>query len=306
MIIAVNKEPRQVGGGGYHFIRALIESSNKINSKIVFNLLSKDIDAIIIIGMVGKNTFSIKDAIRYKEKHHIPIVIRVNNLDTHAQKNIMSAYLKYNKHVDAGVFVSQWALDYAKQKKLHFKNEYVIRNCTTDCFYSSRVQWNETDPLRIVTHHWSTNNYKGFEVYRQLGQLISSKELKKEFNLCYIGRSQFNLPNFEKKPVLKGSKLVEKLAAQHVYISASKLEAGPYHILEALACGLPVIYGESGGAIAEYVQDCGFCFNAKNLLDSLYTMKNNYNEYYRKVANRNEKEKQRNIAIEYINCLRKL
>jgi glycosyltransferase involved in cell wall biosynthesis len=48
--------------------------------------------------------------------------------------------------------------------------------------------------------------------------------------------------------------LALELPRHDIYLSASQLEAGANHIVEAMACGLPVVYHRDGGSIPEY---CG-------------------------------------------------
>ena len=54
--------------------------------------------------------------------------------------------------------------------------------------------WNKKKPLKIVTHHWSNNINKGFDIYKYLDDLLDDKTWKKRIKFTYVG----NIPkNFK-------------------------------------------------------------------------------------------------------------
>lgn len=309
MNIAINARPKKLWGGGSHFIRALVESLLASGHTVRYDLRKK-VDAIIVVFRSSKAAFGLNSIIRYRKKHPSTVILqRINNLDTHNNKGSFKQYRRYAQYCHGTIYVSNWAKSYTNNEKgLSLPNEYVIPNAVHSEYRKMGPAWNGKYPLRIVIHHWSTNPMKGFHTYRALGAAVSSdKYLKSKFNIMYIGRLQKKLPGITYKKALHGHRLVEKLGAQNVYFTASKFECGPYHVLEAIAAGLPVIYGPDGGAIKEYVGDCGIRFDPKLLLTkSLKRMAQSYSEYFAAVVARNKNENIELLGKRYVQVIRNI
>ena len=90
--------------------------------------------------------------------------------------------------------------------------------------------------------------YEGFDVYKELDNLLITEEWQSKFEFTYIG----NLPKgftFKKAKHLmpmSGIKLGKELSKHHLYLSASINEPAGMHHIEGALCGLPIIYRESG------------------------------------------------------------
>jgi glycosyltransferase involved in cell wall biosynthesis len=79
------------------------------------------------------------------------------------------------------------------------------------------------------------------------------------FELTFAGRSPGGLTGWTAVPPLASKELAELLAAQDVYIAPSRNDPCSNALLEALACGLPALYRQSGGH-PELVGDAGLPF----------------------------------------------
>ena len=65
-----------------------------------------------------------------------------------------------------------------------------------------------------------------------------------------------------------------------IYLTASEEEAGANHVLESLACGLPIAYHENGGSIPEYCVLGGRGYsNFMGLLRTLRQIRDDYSKY---------------------------
>lgn len=305
MHIVFNINPKLFGGGGFHFIRSFSESASSLGHTIGYDL-SKKPDTIILVGQDAKANFQFDDVTKMKSKYDTKVILRINNLDTHAKKGSISHYKKYSKLADSVVYMSDWASKYGKERyNLSFKKEYIIHNIPLSLFYSSVPEaWDHKSPLKIVTHHWSVNKYKGFNFYEKIGRSVAkSKELRKLFHFCYIGRSPKKITGFVMKPFLRGKKLIDKLSAQHAYLTASALEVGPNHVAEGLAIGLPVLYAPNGGAVSEYVGNCGFEINYEKPIPSLISMREQYDNYYKIVQSRKKEYDLSKLCSQYLATL---
>ncbi len=131
-------------------------------------------------------------------------------------------------------------------------------------------------PIRIVTHHWSDNLLKGFDVYEQLDSLIADGELK-GFELVVIGRwpARIKWRAAQTMPPMNGEKLATELRKCHLYLTASRWEPCGMHHVEGAQCGLPLLYHADGGGINE----AGRCYGLEfrdNLAEQLLEMKSRF------------------------------
>jgi glycosyltransferase involved in cell wall biosynthesis len=106
--------------------------------------------------------------------------------------------------------------------------------------------------MRLVTHHWSDNPMKGFDVYEKVDGLIADGTLE-GVELWVIGRwpARYAWRAARTFPPTTGQELADLLRRCHVYLTASRWEPGGMHHVEGAQCGLPVLYHEDGGGIVE-------------------------------------------------------
>ena len=307
MKIAINTRHRKKWGGGSHFVTALEEGLIKSGHSVCHGL-SRKLNAILVVSNSSNMCFGRKQIEKYLSKYPKTAVFqRINNLDTHAKKGNIKRYKKFNKITTGTIYVSEWAKRYARDKKgLDLRNEFVVVNDVSDSFKHMRDRWDKSMPLKILTHHWSTNVAKGFDVYKKIdNELKSNSKLRSDTEFMYIGRfpEKYKLKHFVVKKSLYKEKLAEKIRSRHVYITASLLECGAYHVMEALRCGLPVMYGPNGGSVGEYVGDCGFCFDPnKPMKRHVDRMMNEYDMYYDRIVKRFENKE--SMSDQYLRIMK--
>ena len=78
-------------------------------------------------------------------------------------------------------------------------------------------------PLKIVTHHWSNNINKGFDIYKYLDDLLDDKTWKKRIKFTYVGNvpKNFKFRNTNLIEPKKDNKLSLILKSHHIYLTAS-------------------------------------------------------------------------------------
>jgi glycosyltransferase involved in cell wall biosynthesis len=145
-------------------------------------------------------------------------------------------------------------------------------------FYENRNENIKTSSIpKLVTHHWSTNPKKGFEFYKKLDKFC--KETNK-FEFTYIGRKPDNCKFVNSLPPIDVEKLSKELPKHDIYITASIEEAGANHVLEALACALPVVYHKLGGSIEDYCNNYGKAYMTfDESVNSIETIVKDYQTY---------------------------
>ena len=279
-------------GGGNQFANSLVNAAIKRGFEVTFCLKDKDIDIILLtdprsyIAGITFGSFEIIKYLLFKNKNAI-VVHRINECDERKNTKYMNTFLRWSNYcADYTVFISSWLKKlniYQKNKKsMVILNGGDPRNFRD---YESNV-WDGKSPLKIVTHHWSPNFMKGFDVYKQIDNLLTTKDWKSKIEFTYIG----NLPKdfiFKKaihiKP-LSGKRLGKELSKHHLYLSASINEPAGMHHIEGALCGLPIIYRFSG-ALPEYCKEYGISFEKEDFLPALNKMLIEYPQFKKKIVN---------------------
>ena len=272
-------------GGGNQFANSLARAAKNRGDKITFNLKDKDIDIILLTDPRSFNegiTFGPFQILKYILFNNQTIVVhRINECDERKNTFHMNKLLKYaNYCADHTVFISSWL----KSLDIYHKNipSTVIYNGADEKVYCSKnnLSWNKKEPLKLVTHHWSPNKMKGFDVYSKLDQLINDTDLGNKIQFTYIGNIPmgFTFKKTRHLSPLSGSDLGRELSRNHVYLSASINEPAGMHHIEGALSGLPIIYRKSG-ALPEYCKDFGIPFDNLEIISAIQTMILEYDNY---------------------------
>ena len=240
-------------GGGNMFVKAF----HKLSPDMGVELVQPDTvqgapDAILLAGLDNDGVgISAEQAIMYKMyQDRVKLVLRVNENDARKGTSHMDdMLLKLAPHVDGTVFVSEWLRDYFVERDWPCQNNTIIVNGVDKDIFKSQPKLNN-GKLNIVAHHWSDNYMKGFDVYEQLDEFVGKHPDK--FSFTYIGRDRRTFKNTTVVRPLFGKKLGEELGKYDVYVSASRFDPGPNHVLEALACKLPTLVHKDGGGAVEF------------------------------------------------------
>ncbi len=291
MKIAINFKPNKGSwGGGNQFVKSLIKGAYDESFQVIYDLKQKDIDIILITDPRSYNeeiTFGSLDIFKYLlfvNKNAI-VVHRINECDERKNTKHMNFLLKLaNYFADHTVFISSWL----KSLDIYHKNisSSVILNGADQAIFNdcNNLEWNKEEKLRLVTHHWSGNKMKGFDIYQRIDNMLSTKKWNERIEFTYIG----NLPkNFKFKKTIhilpkNGMALSKELSRHHVYVSASINEPAGMHHIEGILCGLPIVYKNSG-ALPEYCQEFGISFEDIDFTNALESMINEYNYFKLKI-----------------------
>lgn len=208
-------------------------------------------------GLAGGLEFSYDDVLRAKDVHpHLRCIQRINDNDIRKGTTAMDAHLAgCNRAADHTVFVSEWLRDYHAERWFDVNRPHsVIHNgAAPSVFHPFGARaWKPGEPLRLVTHHWSDNPAKGFPVYEALDAAIAAGRLP-GVELWIVGRwpEAIRWRAAKTFPARAGHRLAEVLRACHVAVTASRHEPGAMHPVEAMQCGLPLLYTKDTGGTVE-------------------------------------------------------
>tara|TARA_B100001248_G_C27355054_1_gene443377 strand:+ start:229 stop:1299 length:1071 start_codon:yes stop_codon:yes gene_type:complete len=279
-------------GGGNQFAKELIKAAQNQGHKVVFDLKNIDIDIILLTdprSYTDEITFGSFEIIRYLlfVNKKALVVHRINECDERKNTKHMNRFLRWSNYcADHTVFIGSWL----KDLNLYLKgtpNSVILNGADPHIFKRyGNSYWDGEGPLSIVTHHWSPNYRKGFDIYKHLDDLLAtSKYWDGIIKFTYIG----NLPEgflFKKTKHIQpisGELLGRELSKHHLYLSASINEPAGMHHIEGALCGLPIIYRESG-ALPEYCKNFGISFENVDYLSAIKEMLVEYRNYREKIS----------------------
>ena len=265
-------------GGGNNFAINLFNFLEKKKCKIFFDLNENDLDIILLTDPRSNSlssTFDHYDINKYLSKNINSIVVhRINECDE--RKNTIGVnriLLEANCISDHTVFISSWLKNlFEKYKK--FENSSVILNgADRKIFYHNSMVFTGKNRFKLVTHHWSNHINKGFDVYKSIDDKLSDTFWKKKIDFTIIGNipKKMNFVNTNLIAPISGKSLAEAIQNNHAYITASINEPGGNHQNEAINCGLPTLYLDSG-CMDEYCRGFGLSYTKSNLFQKIEEM----------------------------------
>jgi glycosyltransferase involved in cell wall biosynthesis len=290
-VVAINMFPTSgPWGGSSVFVHQFVSALRRCGIRPVFNL-AYPVDVIIIVdprdGQMNR-AFGMAEIIRYKEEHpEVRVIHRINECDQRKATDFMDECLRQaNRVADHTVFISQWLRDYFIKKWFDpVRSHQVIYNgadpAVFNPLYAHRFRG---ETMRLVTHHWSSNPMKGFNVYQQVDSMIADGRLP-ETELWVIGGRP---PEMRWRAAhlfapVAGAELAGLLRQCHVYITASLWEPCGMHHVEGAQCGLPLLYHEDGGGIVEAGRRYGIGFTEASLAQAIEQMRSRYDQLRDKV-----------------------
>lgn len=252
-------------GGGHQFMRALENEFRQRGFQIENNVLSRATPACLF------NSFNF-DFRRLRRQRHdrCRMVHRVDGpicvyrgFDDGTDRRIAAINAKL---ADATIFQSNYSLRKHQELGLEFRNPVVIPNAPDPAIFSpaGRVAFDPSRKLRLISVSWSDNINKGAPVYQWLDEHLDWSR----YEYTFIGRSPVTFRNIRMIAPVASADLARELRQHDLYITASRNDPCSNSLLEALACGLPALYLNSGGH-PEIAGDGGLAFDSPEEIPAL-------------------------------------
>ena len=252
-------------GGGHQFLRALVSELERRGLAVEVNRISGRTPACLF------NSFNFDfrrlrrfagDDCRMVHRVDGPIgVYRGFDDGTDARIEETNREL-----ADATVVQSHFSLEAHRALGIDLRAPIVIPNAVDPGIFHPPPA---REPLlgrkvRLVATSWSDNPNKGGEVFTWLDRNLDWDR----FELTFVGRSPVPFERIRTLGPVDSRTLADALRHHDVYIAPSRNDPCSNALLEALACGLPAVYLESGGH-PELVGDAGLPFTAPEELPAV-------------------------------------
>ena len=146
---------------------------------------------------------------------------------------------------DASIFQSHYSLMKHRELGFDFPSPVVIPNSPDPALFNQdgRLPFSPDRKIRLVSVSWSDNPNKGAPVYQWLDEHLDWSR----YEYTFVGRSPVTFRNIRMKSPMASPDVAAELRQNDIYITASRNDPCSNSLLEALACGLPALYLNSGG-----------------------------------------------------------
>ena len=252
-------------GGGHQFLRAFMRQAVDKGLSLENNQLSRTTRACLL------NSFNFDEKrLQWLKRDRVLYVHRVDGpIDVYRGRDdgVDRKIQIINKKIaDKTIFQSQYSLEKHLELGMEFQNPIIILNAAdTDIFHSrGRSVFSYECKTRLIASSWSDNFNKGASVYQWLDDHLDWDR----FEMTFVGRSPVNFKNINMIPAVDSFRMAELFRSHDIYLTASRNDPCSNSLIEALTCGLPAIYLQSGGH-PEIVKQAGAGFEAAEQIPNL-------------------------------------
>jgi len=261
-------------GGGNQFMMALRKALKHQGVRVVVNRLSEDVD----VHLCNSAWFDVSLFQQATKKRRVRMLHRIDGpislyrgADAGEDDQVYALNREFSS---ATIYQSGWCFQRSLTPGYEPVRPLVIHNgVDSKIFYpSSRLTLKPKRKIRLVATAWSDNPRKGKSIYQWLDEYLDFDR----FAVTFVGRIDAAFRNIQHIPPQTSQNLARILREQDIYLTASENDPCSNALLEALACGLPALYFESGGH-SELTGFGGLPFNGpEHLLTQLERLVNHY------------------------------
>lgn len=260
-------------GGGHQFLRAFINQAKLLGFRVENNMISRTTRACLF------NSFNFReqrllrmkrDSVLYVHRVDGPVDVyrgRDNGIDRHIHS-------VNHRIADKTIFQSKYSLEKHLELGMKFREPVVIMNAADPQIFHphGRVSFSLDRKIRLIASSWSDNVNKGVLVYKWLDENLDWTR----FEMIFVGRSPVMFKNIHMIPPVDSFRMAELFRDHDIYLTASRDDPCSNSLIEALTCGLPSVYLQSGGH-PEIVGQAGAGFeSAEQILGLLEKIVNDY------------------------------
>lgn len=255
-------------GGGHQTLRALVRECRRRGVRVAINVIPPDGRACLL------NSFNF-DADRFER---FATGLSPECRMVHRVGAVTSLYRGYDdgtdahvadintRFADATIAISHATVEMYRSIGIELVDPHVIYNAVDpDIFHPrGRIPFDRGRKTRIISVSWSDNPRKGGPALRWLEGAIDLSR----YEITFVGNTQESFERIRHLPPAPSHELADLLRQHDVFLTATENDAYSNALVEALSCGLPAVYLDSGGS-AEAVKGGGFAFAVRDEIPEL-------------------------------------
>ena len=245
-------------GGGHQFLRGLQRELRGRGIEIEENRISRGTPACLFnsfnfdFGRLGR--FS-RDGCRMVHRVDGPIGV-YRGFDDGTDRRIAELNATY---ADATILQSRYSLEKHLELGFELRDPVVVPNAADPRIFHppERRDSLQGRRVRLIASSWSDNRRKGAETLAWLDRNLD----RDRYEMTFLGRAPARFERIRAVGPVGSEDVAELLRGHDVYIAASRDDPCSNALVEALACGLPAAFLESGGH-PELVGEGGLAFRS--------------------------------------------
>jgi glycosyltransferase involved in cell wall biosynthesis len=249
-------------GGGHQFLRALTRELATRGVTVELNLVSGRTPACLF----NSFNFDFARLHRFSDRgarmvHRVDGPIGVyRGFDDGTDRRIAEIN---GELADATILQSRFSLEKHREVGIHLRDPVVIPNAVDPAIFHPPATREPLDGrrVRIVVSSWSENPRKGVGTLEWLDRNLDSER----YDVTFVGQASRRFERIRMEGPYDSHGVARTLRAHDLYVAPSRDDPCSNALLEALACGLPTAYLDSGGH-PELVGGGGLPFRADDEL----------------------------------------
>lgn len=255
-------------GGGHQTLRALVAECRRRGVLVALNVIPGDARACLFnsfnFDAARLERFSARLAVKCRMVHRVGAVTSLyRGYDDGTDGHVA---LLNGRFAQATIAISQATIDMYRSIGIELVAPRVIHNPVDPAIFNprERVRFGRDRKTRVIAVSWSDNPRKGGPVLRWLEQVLDWTR----YDLTFVGNTQESFERVRHLPPMPSEELADLLREHDVFFTATQHDAYSNALVEALSCGLPAVYLDSGGS-REAVKEAGFAFTTQEEIPAL-------------------------------------
>ena len=285
-------------GGGNQFMLALRKALVARGVQVVENRLRRDVDVYLLNSV----HFDVDQFLAFRRKDRLRVVHRIDGPISlargHDREKDELCFRLNAQFASATVLQSAWTYHRIAQMGYKPVRPVILHNAVDPHIFHrrGRIPFDRTRKVRLISTSWSDNPRKGGALCRWMEDHLDWDR----FQYTFVGNVSEPLTKIRRAAPVPSEELAGLLRQHDIYVFLSRIESCSNALLEAMHCGLPVLYA-NGSSNPELVGFGGLPFDTEaDILPRLDELTENYEMFQNVIAVPSMDE----VAEQYLTLLR--